>query len=119
MVAMPVCTPALAMFPKDGSSIAFRQLDLPGAGLANPMGHIERQTYRGRKSRHPHMSWGFMLLQNGKAPRPVANVRDDTILMSAFWKASFQERRCLVLATSFLRAQRRRKAPSLPQDHWA
>ena len=47
------------------------------------------------------MCWGFMLLQNGKAPRPVTNVRDDTILKSAFWKGSFQERRCLVPATSF------------------
>jgi putative SOS response-associated peptidase YedK len=47
------------------------------------------------------MSWGFMLLQNGKAPRPVTNVRDDTILKSSFWKSSFVERRCLVPATSF------------------
>src|SRR5262245_19336510 len=47
------------------------------------------------------MSWGFMLLQNGKAPRPVTNVRDDTILKSSFWKSSFQERRCLVPASSF------------------
>jgi putative SOS response-associated peptidase YedK len=47
------------------------------------------------------MCWGFMLLQNGRAPRPVTNVRDDTILKSSFWKASFQERRCLVPASSF------------------
>jgi putative SOS response-associated peptidase YedK len=47
------------------------------------------------------MSWGFMLLQNSKAPRPVTNVRDDTILKSSFWKSSFVERRCLVPATSF------------------
>jgi len=47
------------------------------------------------------MSWGFMLLQNGKAPRPVTNVRDDTILKSSFWKSSFEERRCLVPASSF------------------
>jgi putative SOS response-associated peptidase YedK len=47
------------------------------------------------------MSWGFMLLQNGRAPRPVTNVRDDTILKSSFWKSSFQERRCLVPASSF------------------
>jgi len=42
-----------------------------------------------------------MLLQNGKAPRPVTNVRDDTILKSSFWKSSSQERRCLVPASSF------------------
>src|SRR5689334_7896780 len=47
------------------------------------------------------MSWGFMLLQNGKAPRPVTNVRDDTILKSSFWKSSFHERRCHVPASSF------------------
>ena len=33
------------------------------------------------------MSWGFMLLQKGRAPRPVTNVRDDTILTSSFWKS--------------------------------
>ena len=47
------------------------------------------------------MSWGFMLLQNGRAPRPISNVRDDKILTSSFWKASFEERRCLVPASSF------------------
>jgi len=47
------------------------------------------------------MSWGFMLLQNGRAPKPVTNVRDDRILKSAFWKGSFEERRCLVPASSF------------------
>jgi len=30
------------------------------------------------------MSWGFMLLQQGRAPRPVTNVRDDKILTSTF-----------------------------------
>jgi putative SOS response-associated peptidase YedK len=47
------------------------------------------------------MSWGFMLVQNGRAPRPVTNVRDDKILTSRFWRSSFEERRCLVPATSF------------------
>jgi putative SOS response-associated peptidase YedK len=47
------------------------------------------------------MSWGFMLLQNGRALRPVTNVRDDKILTSSFWKSSFEERRCLVPASSF------------------
>ena len=47
------------------------------------------------------MSWGFMLLQNGRAPRPVTNVRDDKILTSSFWKTSYLERRCLVPASSF------------------
>ena len=33
------------------------------------------------------MSWGFVLLQDGKAPRRVTNVRDDKILTSRFWNA--------------------------------
>jgi putative SOS response-associated peptidase YedK len=48
-----------------------------------------------------NMSWGFMLHQKDKAPRPVTNVRDDTILTSRFWRSSFEERRCLVPASSF------------------
>lgn len=47
------------------------------------------------------MSWGFMLLQKGYAPRPVTNVRDDKILTSPFWRGSFEERRCLVPASSY------------------
>src|SRR5262249_22578312 len=42
------------------------------------------------------MSWGFMLIQKDRAPRPVTNVRDDKILASRFWRSSFAERRCLV-----------------------
>jgi putative SOS response-associated peptidase YedK len=47
------------------------------------------------------MSWGFVLLQNGKAPKRVTNVRDDKIRESKFWRGSFEERRCLVPASSF------------------
>jgi putative SOS response-associated peptidase YedK len=47
------------------------------------------------------MSWGFVLLQDDRAPKRVTNVRDDTILKSKFWRGSFEERRCLVPATSF------------------
>jgi putative SOS response-associated peptidase YedK len=61
---------------------------------------VVRQTPDGERE-IATMSWGFMLLQQGRAPRPVTNVRDDTILKSAFWKSSFQERRCLVPASSF------------------
>jgi Uncharacterised protein family (UPF0149)/SOS response associated peptidase (SRAP) len=49
---------------------------------------VVRQTSDGERE-IVTMSWGFMLLQNGRAPRPVTNVRDDTILKSSFWKASF------------------------------
>lgn len=39
------------------------------------------------------MSWGFVLLQPGKAPKRVSNVRDDKVLASSFWRQSFEERR--------------------------
>jgi len=48
-----------------------------------------------------NQSWGFVLLMDGKAPRRVTNVRDDKIRSSSFWKGSFEERRCLVPASSF------------------
>ena len=47
------------------------------------------------------LSWGFVLLRDGYAPKRVTNVRDDQILKSKFWRGSFEERRCLVPATSF------------------
>jgi putative SOS response-associated peptidase YedK len=47
------------------------------------------------------MPWGFVLLQQGRAPRRVTNVRDDKARVSAFWRESFEARRCLVPATSF------------------
>jgi putative SOS response-associated peptidase YedK len=47
------------------------------------------------------LNWGFMLLQQGRAPRRVTNVRDDKILTSPFWRNSFEQRRCLVPASSY------------------
>ena len=47
------------------------------------------------------MSWGFVLPQAGKAPRRVTNVRDDKIMRSGFWRSSFEQRRCLVPASSY------------------
>ena len=47
------------------------------------------------------LSWGFGLLQKGRAPRRVTNVRDDKILTSKFWRPSFEQRRCLVPASSY------------------
>jgi putative SOS response-associated peptidase YedK len=46
------------------------------------------------------MSWGFVLLQTGRAPKRVTNIRDDKVT-SAFWRDSFEQRRCLVPASSF------------------
>ena len=47
------------------------------------------------------MNWGFLRLEKGKAPRRVTNTRDDKILGSPFWKKSFEQRRCLVPASSY------------------
>jgi putative SOS response-associated peptidase YedK len=46
------------------------------------------------------VNWGFMLLQKDRAPHRVTNVRDDK-LGSPFWKKFFEQRRCLVPASSY------------------
>jgi putative SOS response-associated peptidase YedK len=46
------------------------------------------------------MNWGFVLLQEGRAPKRVTNTRDDKI-QTSFWKPSFEQRRCLVPASSY------------------
>ena len=48
-----------------------------------------------------NLSWGFVLPQQGKAPRRATNTRDDKALSSSFWRESFHKRRCLVPVTSF------------------
>jgi putative SOS response-associated peptidase YedK len=45
------------------------------------------------------------------APKRVTNVRDDKVLISRFWKASFRERRCLVPVTSW-------SEPGQGKWHW-
>ena len=57
------------------------------------------------------MSWGFVRLEKDKAPKRVTNVRDDKVLISPFWKASFRERRCLVPVTSW-------SEPGQGNRHW-
>ena len=56
------------------------------------------------------MTWGLMLLEKGRAPKPVTNVRDDQIQTNPFWRDSFRQRRCLVPGVFVLRTQWRRKA---------
>ena len=41
------------------------------------------------------------LLKKDYAPKPVTNVRDDTVLTSPFWRPSFEARSCLVPASSY------------------
>ncbi|MCV2870380.1 SOS response-associated peptidase [Defluviimonas sp. WL0002] len=61
------------------------------------------------------MHWGFLLPQTGKRgqpimPKAVNNARDDKIRTSPFWRASFEQRRCLVPASSFCEAKGRNPA---------
>lgn len=46
------------------------------------------------------LNWGFVLLQKDKAPKRVTNIRDDKA-QSKFWRTSFEQRRCLVPASSY------------------
>lgn len=60
--------------------------------------------------------WGFVLPQVSKKtgkpiqPKAVNNARDDKLRTSSFWKRSFNERRCLIPATSFCEAEGRNPA---------
>lgn len=60
------------------------------------------------------LSWGFVLLRDGYAPKRVTNTRDDKI-DTRFWRASFEQRRCLVPATSFCEPHDGRKPATW---HW-
>ena len=46
------------------------------------------------------LNWGFVLLQNDRAPKRVTNMRDDKA-QTKFWRPSFEQRRCLVPASSY------------------
>ncbi len=55
------------------------------------------------------MTWGFPLVLKGRQgqplkPKPVTNARDDK-LHSAFWRASFAARRCLIPASAWAEAE--------------
>ena len=81
-----------------------RQSSEPARSAARDLSGMDRSRHqegRGRRARAPTVSWGFVLLQPGRAPRRVTNVRDDKILTSRCWTPSFQQRRCLVPASSY------------------
>ena len=63
------------------------------------------------------LSWGFVLLQPGKAPRRVTNTRDDKV-DGRFWRPSFERRRCLVPATSFCEPNDGRAPGERASWHW-
>lgn len=55
------------------------------------------------------MHWGFPLVLKGKQgqplkPKPVNNTRADK-LSSAFWRSSFEQRRCLIPVSAFAEAE--------------
>lgn len=55
------------------------------------------------------MNWGFPLVLTGKQgqklkPKPVTNARDDK-LTTAFWRESFQHRRCIVPVSQWAEPQ--------------
>jgi len=55
------------------------------------------------------MSWGFPLVLKGRQgqplkPKPVTNAREDK-LTTAFWRDSFQSRRCLIPVSAWAEAE--------------
>lgn len=60
--------------------------------------------------------WGFVMPQMSKKtgkpiqPKAVNNARDDKLRSSRFWTKSFEDRRCLIPATSFCEAKGRNPA---------
>lgn len=60
--------------------------------------------------------WGFLMPQVSKKtgkpimPKAINNARDDKVLTSPFWQSSFEQRRCLVPASSFCEARGRMPA---------
>ena len=81
----------------DNRTSMFAPLDAIFPGYVAP---VIRQASDGERELAT-MSCGFLLLMGGMAPRRVANVRDDKILSSPFWKGSFHDRRCLVPVSSY------------------
>jgi putative SOS response-associated peptidase YedK len=77
----------------------FPRYDAPVVRLTNDG---EREAVR--------MHWGFLMPQVGKSgqpimPKAVNNARDDKVRSSSFWRSSFEERRCLIPASSFCEAK--------------
>lgn len=85
------------------AEIAAKPAIFPGNGAA-----VIRQTDDGEREL-VELSWGYVLLLKGLAPKRVTNFRDDK-LKSPFWSGSFKERRCLVPVTSFAEPKGKRPA---------
>jgi len=63
------------------------------------------------------MSWGFVHSQPGRTPRRITTARDDEI-MTDFWRQSFEQKRCLVPATSFCEPNSERPTGARATWHW-
>jgi putative SOS response-associated peptidase YedK len=83
------------------SSVASNAANLPAQSAIFPAydAPVIRQVDGERELSMMH--WGFILPQQGRAPKVVNNTRDDKARASRFWSSSFEERRCLIPATSF------------------
>lgn len=75
-------------------------LDLPLEFYPGHSGVVVRRGEDGEREM-VMMRWGFVLPQEGKAPKEVTNARADKVATSPFWRQSFEQRRCLVPVTSF------------------
>ncbi|MEO3414071.1 SOS response-associated peptidase [Roseovarius sp. CAU 1744] len=78
-------------------------------------GYVMRHTKDGERELVT-LSWGFRTTKvskkTGKTLQPAAwnNARDNKVATSGLWRGSFQQRRCLVPATSFCEAKGRNPA---------
>ena len=60
--------------------------------------------------------WGFLMPQTSKKtgkpimPKAINNARDDKLRESRFWRASLEQRRCLIPATAFCETKGRKPA---------
>lgn len=76
---------------------------------------VVRLSAQGNRELVP-MHWGFLMPQTSKKtgkpilPKAINNARDDKLKSSAFWRGSFEERRCLAPASSFCEAKGRNPA---------
>jgi putative SOS response-associated peptidase YedK len=82
---------------------------------ADPGANFAAEVYPGypglvvTEGRAQAMNWGFPLVLRGKQgqplkPKPVTNARDDR-LYTAFWRDSFQHRRCLIPVSQWAEPQ--------------
>lgn len=101
--------------------------DNDGLGNAQPLSAVwpkyEAPVVRQNSDRQRElvkMSWGFLTKKvskkTGKPISPAAwnNARADKVRTNGLWRRSFEERRCLVPATSFREAKGQRPAT----DYW-